>query len=146
MKKALTILSWALVLGWAAGIFYLSCQEEPEVPEAGKIFPDWVNHGASYGLLALLTFIAIQRTRRTSFAPTLAAVVGWCLLFGIAMEFAQKYLTDTRHFDLWDWLADGVGAALACVAMLALSKAGDAGQRLYALITEGPPEGGNPLA
>ncbi len=126
------------MLGWAAGIFYLSCQEAPDVPRAGTIFPDWVNHGASYGLLALLTFIALQRTRRTAFAASSIAAVGWCLVFGIGMEYAQKYLTDTRHFDLWDWLADGVGAALACLAMLILSKAGDQGQRLYVLLTEGP--------
>ena len=126
------------MLGWAAAIFYLSCQEEPDIPRAGTLFPDWVNHGASYGLLALLTFIAIQRSRQTPFTASLAAVVGWCLVFGIGMEYAQRYLTDTRHFDLWDWLADGVGAALACLAMLVLSKAGQKGQRFYALLTEGP--------
>lgn len=142
MNRALTILSWALMLGWAAAIFYLSCREEPDVPRAGTVFPDWVNHGASYGLLGLLSFIAIQRTRRTpiraSFGPTFAIVVGGCLAFGLGMEYAQRHLTDTRHFDLWDWLADGVGATLACLAMLVLSKAGGKGQRLYALLTEGP--------
>lgn len=138
MKRALTVLSWVLMAGWAAAIFYLSCQEEPDVPRAGTLFPDWVNHGASYGLLALLTFIALQRTRQTPFMASLAAVVGWCLAFGLGMEYAQRYLTDTRHFDLWDWLADGAGAALACLAMLALSRAGDRGRRLYVLLTEGP--------
>ena len=138
MKRALTVLSWALMLGWAATIFYLSCQEEPEVPAVGRAFPDWVNHGAVYGLLGLLTFIALQRTRRTAFIPTSAAVVGWCLAFGMGMEYAQRYLTQTRHFDLWDWLADGAGAALACLAMLVLSRAGRMGNRLYTLITEGP--------
>ena len=138
MKRALTILSWVLMLGWAAAIFYLSCQEEPDVPEAGKIFPDWVNHGAAYCLLALLTFVAIQRTRRTPFTISFAAVVGWCLVFGIGMEYAQRYLTDTRHFDLRDWAADAGGAVLACLAMLVLSKAGDWGRKLYQLLTEGP--------
>ncbi len=138
MKRALTILAWGLMLGWAAFIFYSSCQEESDVSWPATIFPDWVNHGAAYCLLAFLALTALQRTRRTPFKVSVVAVVGWCLIFGIGMEYAQKYLTDTRHFSLWDWLADGVGAALACLAMLALRRAGDRGQRLYALITEGP--------
>lgn len=138
MKRVLTLISWLLMAGWAAAIFCLSCQEEPEVSPAVKTFPDWLQHGAAYGLLGLLTFIALQRTRQTPFMASLAAVVGWCLAFGLGMEYAQRYLTDTRHFDLWDWLADGAGAVLACLALLALSRAGDRGRRLYTLLTEGP--------
>ena len=54
------------------------------------------------------------------------------------MEFSQKHLTDTRHFSLTDWAADGVGAALACLSLLALSKAGDKGRQVYALLTGSP--------
>jgi VanZ family protein len=138
LRRGLIVLSWILVVGWMGAVFYLSCQEEPDVPRAGTLMPDYVNHGAAYFLLAFLLFIALQRTRRTSLTIAFAAVVGWCLIFGLGMEFAQKHLTDTRHFSLMDWAADGVGAVVACVSLLALSKAGDKGRRVYALLTGNP--------
>lgn len=138
MRRGLTVLSWILVVGWMAAVFYLSCLEEPDVPRAGTLMPDYINHSAAYCLLAALVFIALQRTRRTGFTLSFVAVMGWSLAFGIGMEYAQKYLTDTRHFSLTDWAADGAGAALACLFLMALSKAGDKGRQLYALLIERP--------
>ena len=112
---------------WA--IFHLSCQEEPDVPRVGTLMPDYVNHGAAYLLLAMLIFVALKRTRPSSLAFTFVAVVGWCAIFGLSMEFAQKNLTETRHFSLTDWAADVVGATLGCLLFLALSKAGDRGRQ-----------------
>jgi VanZ family protein len=138
LRRGLIVLSWVLVVGWMGAVFYLSCLEEPDVPQAGPLMPDYVNHGAAYFLLALLLFIALQRTRRTSQTIAFAAVVAWCLIFGLGMEYAQKHLTDTRHFSLTDWAADGVGAVVACLSLLALSKAGDKGRQIYALLTGNP--------
>ena len=138
MRRGLIVLSWILVVGWMGAVFYLSCQEEPDVPRAGTLMPDYVNHSAAYFLLAYLLFIALQRTRRTRQTIAFAAVVAWCLIFGLGMEFAQKHLTDTRHFSLMDWAADGVGAVVACLLLLALSKAGDKGRQVYALLTGNP--------
>jgi VanZ family protein len=138
LRRGLIVLSWVLVVGWMGAVFYLSCLEEPDVPQAGTLMPDYVNHGAAYFLLAFLLFIALQRTRRTSQTIAFAAVVAWCLIFGLGMEYAQKHLTDTRHFSLTDWAADGVGAVVACLSLLALSKAGDKGRQIYALLTGNP--------
>jgi VanZ family protein len=121
-----------------SAIFYLSCREEPDVPRVGTLMPDYINHGAAYLLLAFLLFIALQRTRRTTLTFSFVAVVGWCLVFGLGMEFAQKYLTETRHFSLMDLLADGLGGAMASLLLFALSKAGDKGQQLFAFLTGNP--------
>lgn len=34
-----------------------------------------------------------------------------CLIYGIAMEFVQRYLIPNRSFDMGDIIADGAGAA-----------------------------------
>jgi VanZ family protein len=138
LRRGLIVLSWILVVGWMGAVFYLSCLEEPDVPRAGTLMPDYVNHGAAYFLLAFLLFIALQRTWHSRLTLSFVAIVGWCLVFGLGMEFAQKHLTDTRHFSLTDWAADGVGAVVACLSLLALSKAGDKGRQVYALLTGNP--------
>ncbi len=96
--------------------------------------PDYINHGAAYLLLALLLFVAWQRTLRSSFATAFGVIVGWCLVLGLGMEFAQKYLTASRQFSLWDLLADGVGAVVLFLFLLALQRAGNTGKRLYSLL------------
>jgi len=138
LRKGLPAFCWILPVGWMAAVFYLSCQEEDDVSRLGNLFPDYINHGAAYFLLAFLLFIALQRTRRVGFNVSFAIVVGWCLVFGLGMEFAQKYLTETRHFSLLDLLADGVGAALAVLLLTALNRAGPRGRQLYSLLTATP--------
>jgi VanZ family protein len=134
MRKGIIFLCWLAAIGWMWAIFYLSALPAEEVPRAGTLMPDYINHGASYLLLAFLLFIAWQRTWRCSFSTAFGLIVGWCLIFGLGMEFAQKYLTITRHFSLWDLLADVVGAAMLFLVLLALKKAGSIGKHLYSLL------------
>ncbi|MFC1966550.1 VanZ family protein [Chloroflexota bacterium] len=129
MKKGIIFLCWLAAAGWMWAIFYLSTLPEGEVPRAGTLMPDYINHGAAYLLLAFLLSLALQRTWRCSFITTFVVIVGWCLVFGLGMEFAQKYLTATRHFSLLDLLADGIGAAMLFLVLLALQKARNMGKR-----------------
>jgi VanZ family protein len=135
LRKGKTALPWLLVLAYMAAIFYLSCLEAPDVPLFGTWMPDYVNHGAAYFVLSFLVFVALQRTRRSSLRFTFVVTLGWWLVFGLGMEFAQKYLTDTRQFSLMDLLADGIGATLAFLVVLALSKSEGKGKQLYAFLT-----------
>lgn len=120
---------------WA--IFYFSILPQEEVPQAGTLMPDYINHAAAYLLLAFLLFIALQHTWRRSFTTAFGAIVGCCLLFGLGNEFSQYYISTNRHFSLWDLLADGVGAGLLFLFLLALQKAGSKGKQLYSLLLEG---------
>jgi len=117
---------------WA--IFRLSVLSKEEVPRVGTLMPDYINHGVAYLFLAFLLFMALQHTRRCNFATAFGIIVGWCLLFGLGMEFSQKYMTTTRHFSLWDLLADEVGAAMLFLFLLALQKAGSKGKQVYFLL------------
>jgi VanZ family protein len=133
MRKGIIFLCWLAAVGWMWAIFYLSALPEEEVPRAGTLMPDYINHGAAYLLLAFLLFIAWQRTWRCSFTITFGVIVGWCLVFGLINEINQLHVP-TRHFSLWDLLADGVGAAMLFPVLIALQKAGNTGKRLYSLL------------
>ena len=134
MRKGIIFLCWLAAVGWMWAIFYFSALPEGGVPRAGTLMPDYINHGAAYLLLAFLLFLAWQRTWRSNFTITFGVIVGSCLVFGLGMEFVQKYLTTTRHFSLWDLLADGVGVVILFLLLLALQKAGSRGKRIYSLL------------
>jgi len=46
----------------------------------------------------------------------------WFFLYGVAIEFLQKWFIPFRSFSLWDIAADGLGCLLALVIMKFLSK------------------------
>jgi VanZ family protein len=134
MRKGIVFLCWLSAIGWMWAIFYLSALPEEEVPQAGTLVPDYINHAAAYLLLAFFLFIALQRTVRCSFSIAFGMIVGWCLIYGLVNEINQHYSTITRHFSLWDLLADGVGAGLLFLSLLVLQKAGNRGRQIYFLL------------
>jgi VanZ family protein len=138
MRKGIIILCWLATAGWMWAIFYFSALPAEEVPRAGTLMPDYINHGAAYLLLAFLLFLAWQRTWRSSFTTAFGVIVGWCLVFGLINEINQLHVP-TRHFSLWDELADGVGAAILFLVLLALRKAGNIGKQLYSLLEGNSP-------
>jgi hypothetical protein len=78
-------------------------------------FADKVVHMGLFGSLALSIFFHFEQFSNASFRSTrtkaLSLIV--CILFGIGMEYYQKYFVPTRSFDLIDMLADAIGALVA---------------------------------
>jgi VanZ family protein len=75
------------------------------------MFDKWVH----IGLFSILAFLfcwgifkkeIIESKWRNQFIYT--GII--CLLYGIAMEFVQRYFIPNRSFDIGDIVADGVGA------------------------------------
>jgi VanZ family protein len=66
----------------------------------------WVHFAFFFTWVVL--FVLALRTRTWLISITVAAI-----LYGIAIEFIQKYCIVNRSFDLWDVMADGVGAIAA---------------------------------
>ena len=133
MRKVLLFLCWVAAVCWMWAIFELSALPQEEVPPAGTVFPDFINHGIAYLLLAFLLFMALKRTWRFKFATASIVIVGWCLIFGLINEI-NHISVPGRYFSLWDLLADGVGAALPFLVLLLLQKSGNRGKQLYSLL------------
>lgn len=105
-------LRWAAVAAWMGLIFLVSGQ--PRLPVLLQVadFGDVLGHFAAYAVLALLL-------RWAMVGAGIRHAVIWALvaalLYGISDEFHQSFVPG-RHPDLWDVLADGLGAGTALAA------------------------------
>ncbi len=113
------VLLWLLVAGCMAGIFVLSSLPRlPHVPilEAR----DKVQHAIAFGVLAVLTVLAMRNTwpgvRLAALALSAAA---FSTAYGVTDEFHQRFVPN-RTFDVYDLVADLVGAAAAVMIWLVM--------------------------
>jgi VanZ family protein len=81
------------------------------------LFDKWVH----IGLFSMLTVLCCRGfyRRKKSVVENLShyfiRIAIGCLIYGIVMEFVQKYFVPNRSFDEVDIIADGVGATLGCL-------------------------------
>ena len=78
-------------------------------------FADKIIHMGLFGSLALSLFSHFEQYSNISFRSTRTKALSLilCILFGIGMEFYQKYFVPSRGFEVGDMLADATGALVA---------------------------------
>ncbi len=79
-------------------------------------FPiDKLVHIALFGSLSFSFFIHFEKSKykKLKTVRAQAYVLIFCILYGIGMEYYQKYFVPTRGFEVADMLADAAGAILA---------------------------------
>ena len=104
-------LSLLLALAWMGVLFYLSHQPALDAPMlfSGQ---DKLFHAIVYGILGFL-LLGSRTPSMQGFTNT--QVRGSILiasLYGISDEFHQ-YFVPGRNTDVWDWVADTLGAVIA---------------------------------
>jgi len=105
--------TWAFI-AWLVGTTILLCLPGNDLPDIGwveKWHVDKLIHiTLFFGLVFLYANRIVQYDKRMK-------RIGWIvvagILYGIAMEFLQKYLIPHRSFDVDDMIADAVGCCLA---------------------------------
>jgi VanZ family protein len=102
---------WGPPLVWMAVIFAASHQSR--LGAAARV-PDWISHGAAYGMLAFLIARAVEARVLASW-PVAALVVAWCTLYGVTDEIHQGFVPG-RHADAWDVLKDFAGSLAGLLA------------------------------
>lgn len=79
-------------------------------------FPvDKLVHVCLFGSLSFSILVHFEKSKY-AILKTIRAnayVLIFCILYGIAMEYYQKYYVPSRGFDVNDMLADAVGAIIA---------------------------------
>ena len=78
-------------------------------------FADKIIHVGLFGSLALSLFFHLEQYSNISLMSTRTKALSLilCIVFGIGMEFYQKYFVPSRGFEVGDMLADATGALLA---------------------------------
>ena len=85
--------------------------------------PSWLNiyqidkliHLCLFGSLALSFFVRFEGANSLFLKSIRAKAFAliFCILYGIGMEYYQKYFVPSRSFEVKDMLADALGAILA---------------------------------
>jgi len=100
---------------WLIIIFILLTLPGPDIPKSNFFdivyFDKWVHIGL-FGILMILWGYPFLRSGAAS--KNLLAFIAVCsVLYGITMEFVQKYFAIERSFDLFDMVADSIGVIIA---------------------------------
>ncbi|MEO6637037.1 MAG: VanZ family protein [Ginsengibacter sp.] len=111
-KKFLPGIAWFFI------VLVLTCMPGNDVPKIGWLenlnFDKWVHAGMFGGLTFLFSFpffkSGFSNIERLHYFIRIALAAS---IWGLAIEFIQKYFVISRDFDLLDWAADSVGAAIA---------------------------------
>ena len=87
----------------------------PDVPSAPFFelvyFDKWVHIGM-FSLLTLLWCLPFLKSETAS-SRLFIFITGCSILFGVLMEYVQKYIAFERDFDVLDIAADCVGSIIA---------------------------------
>jgi len=112
-KKFLPGIAWFFI------IVYLTCTPASKLPQIGWLasIPQF-DKMVHVGLFAVLTFLfcwplsksSIDRNQRLQYFIKIAVAAS---IWGLTIEFIQKFWIPSRSFDLWDWAADSAGALIA---------------------------------
>jgi len=118
LKKFLPAIAWFFL------VLVLVCLPGSDLPPSASwmdlvMFDKWVHVGL-FGVLGFLFMLplfktSIDRKQKICWFARIAASVS---VWGLAVEFIQKYYIPGRSFDLMDWAADSIGAALAFIVAI----------------------------
>lgn len=104
--------SWAPALGWAAILFIASSIPGTAYPKVGWPLADKAVHLGLYGFLGGLVAIGARSSwPDLSTAQRVIRCVLITAAYGLSDELHQLFVP-FRSFDLWDLLADTIGAAI----------------------------------
>jgi VanZ family protein len=98
---------------WILLILFLCTLPGKDVPSNSfldKIHFDKIVHFGLFGGIVLFLSMAIYRHNKSISSLTLFLLVVTAAAYGLAIEFIQKYWVVGRSFDMYDVLADTLGA------------------------------------
>jgi len=118
-RGGLATIFWVAVVCWAATILWLSSRSHDDLPRLAFLFSDKLNHFVAFGAGGWLTLNALRLTRpdwsvRTAFVSAVILVA----LFAAFDELFQLLSPGRTGADLYDWIADFLGAATGALFSL----------------------------
>lgn len=111
LKKAafLVALAYAIALGTVSLITL------KDLPDVKISFADKIFHFLAYGLFAILWYLAFYYSFNLKKMKALIYAFILAVLFGIIIEILQDTMTSSRALDVYDAVANTLGALIASV-------------------------------
>jgi hypothetical protein len=115
LKKFLPGIAWFFI------VLLLTCMPGNDVPKIGWLdniyfFDKWVHAGLFGGLAFLFSWpfykSDFSRTKRLHYFIKIALASS---IFGLMIEFIQRFYIPGRDYDLLDWAADTFGSLIAFI-------------------------------
>lgn len=105
-------------IAWFFLVLYVMCLPGKDIPQINwlaNINFDKLVHIGTFGLLCILFcwpfyYSSFSNKKRIQYFIKIAIATS---IWGLTIEFIQKYLVTGRDFDLIDWAADSIGALIA---------------------------------
>lgn len=88
------------------------------LPDTGISFADKIFHFLAYGLLILLWYFTFLFTFNLKDRKSILYALIFSVTFGIVIEVLQDTMTDSRALDVYDILANTLGASLVSLLLL----------------------------
>jgi VanZ family protein len=88
----------------------------PSSPFFEKVHMDKIVHLTLFGATVLLLCLGYYWQNRHVSTWALVLIAAFSSLYGLAIEYIQKYWAVGRSFDMTDWAADTIGAILGIIA------------------------------
>jgi VanZ family protein len=118
-RRLLASLLWFALLGWCAGILWLSSLTPGELPSAAFLTWDKLNHFIAFTLGGWLAASALRFSRPTApLGALLLLPIVLIAAFGALDELLQLYTPGRTGADLYDWIADSLGAVAGAIFSL----------------------------
>jgi VanZ family protein len=118
-RRSLSFVLWCAVVFWAGGILWLSSLSPRDLPETAFLFSDKFNHFVAFAVGGWLTASALRLSHpSTPVAVRLLLAVALVGAFGAFDEALQTFTPGRTGGDLYDWIADFLGAAAGALSTL----------------------------
>ena len=118
-RRALPTLFWLAALGWAGVVLWLSSLTLDELPRTAFLAGDKFNHFIAFAVGGWLTASALRLSRpQASVAGRIVLAVLLVAAFGALDEALQTFTPGRTGGDLYDWIADFLGAIAGALSTL----------------------------
>lgn len=113
--------SWTAVIGWALTVTYLSSLSGADVAGLNAFeLSDKLLHFVAFAIGGIVLALALRLTTAWSARTILLVAVLAIALFGAVDEWHQQFRPGRSGTDIYDWIADVLGAIAGAWALLSL--------------------------
>lgn len=119
------VVSFGPFLVWIVFVALLSISSMERVPRNGLMgIPhfDKIAHFGVYFIMAVLGMLSIWRRERQLSVRNTVIIGVVCVSIGVILEIAQFYGSKTRHFEVFDIIANIIGTLSGCIVFNAFIK------------------------